>query len=216
MTLIRRLILALLIATIALGLGSAALAFDGEPAIYEAAKKEKEFTWYTAHYNSETAAALCQGFEKKYPGQVPTILEASAHDGARMARQVIESRVQTRDALRDGLARIRGFRGATGDITMGPARTPEKELFFLTVDQNGLREMTKEELAAPGAGGGRGSAAAGRAPPREGSRGTRCRRPAGFRAGRRPARSAPPPPRRSPGSGAAPGRARAEPRHRPG
>lgn len=68
MTLIRRLILALLIATIALGLGSAALAFDGEPALYEAAKKEKEFTWYTAHYNSETAAALCQGFEKKYPG----------------------------------------------------------------------------------------------------------------------------------------------------
>ena len=34
----------------------------------KAAKKEKELTWYTAHYNSETAAALCQGFEKKYPG----------------------------------------------------------------------------------------------------------------------------------------------------
>ncbi len=62
--------LAALVLTLTLALlgGTAALAFDGEPALYEAAKKEKEFTWYTAHYNSETAAALCQGFEKKYPG----------------------------------------------------------------------------------------------------------------------------------------------------
>ena len=45
-----------------------AAAFDGEKELYEAAKKEKELTWYTAHYNTETAAAICQGFEKKYPG----------------------------------------------------------------------------------------------------------------------------------------------------
>ncbi|MGH7349494.1 MAG: ABC transporter substrate-binding protein [Candidatus Rokuibacteriota bacterium] len=45
-----------------------AVAFEGEHALHEAAKKEKELTWYTAHYNSETAAAICQGFEKKYPG----------------------------------------------------------------------------------------------------------------------------------------------------
>ena len=69
-----------------------------------------------------------------------------------MARQVMETRVQTREALRDGLARLRGFKGATGDITVGPERTPEKELFFLTVDQNGLREMRPDELAKPGAG----------------------------------------------------------------
>lgn len=94
-----------------------------------------------------------EAYGKKYPGQTPTILEASAHDAARMVRQLMETRVQTREALRDGLARLRGFKGATGDIAMGPSRTPEKDLFFLTVDQNGLREMTKEELAAPGAGG---------------------------------------------------------------
>jgi iron(III) transport system substrate-binding protein len=43
-------------------------AFEGEGQLYEAAKKEKELTWYTAHYGSETAAAVCSGFEKKYPG----------------------------------------------------------------------------------------------------------------------------------------------------
>jgi hypothetical protein len=95
-----------------------------------------------------------EAFGQKYAGQTPTILEASAYDAARMARQVIETtHAATREALRDGLASVKGFKGATGDITMGPKRTPEKELFFLTVDANGVREMTREELAAPGAGG---------------------------------------------------------------
>jgi hypothetical protein len=48
---------------------------------------------------------------------------------------------------------VKGFKGATGDITMGPKRTPEKELFFLTFDKDGLRELTKDELAGPGSGG---------------------------------------------------------------
>ncbi len=54
--------------TVLLAFGAHAHAFEGEPALYEAAKKEKALTWYTAHYNSETAAAVCNGFEKKYPG----------------------------------------------------------------------------------------------------------------------------------------------------
>jgi iron(III) transport system substrate-binding protein len=36
--------------------------------LYEAAKKEAQFTVYTAHYDSETIAALCAAFDKKYPG----------------------------------------------------------------------------------------------------------------------------------------------------
>jgi iron(III) transport system substrate-binding protein len=55
--------LAVLVATV-----SAALAFEGEAQLLEAAKKEKPLTWYTAHYDSETAAAVCNGFEQKYPG----------------------------------------------------------------------------------------------------------------------------------------------------
>src|SRR3954453_20776882 len=39
-----------------------------EKDLYEAAKKEKPVTVYTAHYNTDEAAALCAGFEKKYPG----------------------------------------------------------------------------------------------------------------------------------------------------
>ena len=69
MTSIGKALLAALAVTLTLGPAVApGLAFDGEKTLHEAAKKEKEFTWYTAHYNSESAAALCQGFEKKYPG----------------------------------------------------------------------------------------------------------------------------------------------------
>ena len=39
-----------------------------EQALYEGAKKEKEFTVYTAHYDTETIADVCAAFEKKYPG----------------------------------------------------------------------------------------------------------------------------------------------------
>jgi iron(III) transport system substrate-binding protein len=39
-----------------------------EKALYEAAKKEKQFTVYTAHYNTESIANLCAVFDKKYPG----------------------------------------------------------------------------------------------------------------------------------------------------
>ncbi len=94
-----------------------------------------------------------EAFRQKYSGRTPTILEASAHDAAGMARQVIELRADTREAFRGALAQLRGFRGATGEIAMGPDRTPVKELFFLTVDDEGLREMTPAELRGPGAGG---------------------------------------------------------------
>src|SRR5207245_1639576 len=39
-----------------------------EQALYDAAKKEREFTVYTAHYDTETIADICAAFDKKYPG----------------------------------------------------------------------------------------------------------------------------------------------------
>lgn len=98
--------------------------------------------------------AFVDAFAQAHAGQQPTILEASAYDAAGMARLQIERRVQTRAQMRDGLATVSGFPGATGDITMGPDRTPQKELFFLTVDpQLGLRELTPEERTGHGAAG---------------------------------------------------------------
>lgn len=97
---------------------------------------------------------FADAFQRKY-GSPPGILEAYAYDAVRLARAVLEKgQATTRPALRDGLAAVKGFKGATGDLTVGPRRVVEKELFFLTVDRDGLRELTRAELAAPGAGGG--------------------------------------------------------------
>lgn len=97
---------------------------------------------------------FADAYQRKY-GTAPGILEAYAYDAVKLARAVIEhGQATSRAALRDGLAAVRGFKGATGDLTVGPRRVVEKELFYLTVDRDGLRELTRAELAAPGAGGG--------------------------------------------------------------
>ncbi|MEO8654312.1 MAG: extracellular solute-binding protein, partial [Ramlibacter sp.] len=56
------------LALLVLGAGSAwAQMAPWEKELYEAAKKEKPVTVYTAHYNTEEAQNLCNAFEKKYP-----------------------------------------------------------------------------------------------------------------------------------------------------
>lgn len=54
-----------LVLTAAAGPAAAQMA-PWEKDLYEAAKKEKPVTVYTAHYNTEEAARLCEAFEKKY------------------------------------------------------------------------------------------------------------------------------------------------------
>lgn len=60
--------LCLLVLTLVVALPALAQMPAWEKQLYEAAKKEKELTIYTAHYSTEYAQAICDGFEKKYPG----------------------------------------------------------------------------------------------------------------------------------------------------
>ena len=56
---------------VALGVAAAPAAAQMAPweaELYEAAKKEKAFTVYSAHYNTEEMARLCTAFEQKYAG----------------------------------------------------------------------------------------------------------------------------------------------------
>jgi ABC-type branched-subunit amino acid transport system substrate-binding protein len=85
-------------------------------------------------------------------GRPPSILEASAHDAAAALRQVIAASPPSRDAVRAGLAALRGFPGATGPLSFDERREVSKPLFFLTVDGDAIRELRPQELAAPGAG----------------------------------------------------------------
>jgi len=93
--------------------------------------------------------AFAEGFAQRY-GHPPTILEASAHDAARLVRAGLEKGARTRDALRQEIGQARGLPGATGDLSFDGRREVQKPLFFLTVEKGAVRELTRGELAALG------------------------------------------------------------------
>ena len=144
MTSIWKSLLAALVVTLTLGPAVApGLAFDGEKALHEAAKKEKEFTWYTAHYNSESAAALCQGFEKKYPGVKCNYIRTTA--------QVAYQRLA--QDQKAGIAQVaqRAYLGEHWDYTVRPAGSAlslarPHEIF--EVDEKVWLELDPRQMAA--------------------------------------------------------------------
>ena len=62
-----------------------------EKTLYEAAKKEKEFTVYTAHYNTEEIASLCAAFDKKYPGVKCNFVRTTAQVAFQRLQQDIQA-----------------------------------------------------------------------------------------------------------------------------
>jgi iron(III) transport system substrate-binding protein len=64
-----------------------------EKQLYEAAKKEGEFTVYTAHYNTEEAAALCAAFEKKYAGIKCNFVRTTAQVAFQRLQQDMQANV---------------------------------------------------------------------------------------------------------------------------
>ena len=62
-----------------------------EKELHEAARKEKELTVYTAHYNTEEAARLCAAFEKKYAGIKCNFVRTTAQVAYQRLQQDIQA-----------------------------------------------------------------------------------------------------------------------------
>jgi ABC-type branched-subunit amino acid transport system substrate-binding protein len=127
-----------------------------DPALLEKAGKYVECAifvdgFYSGSERPDTKAFVA-AFQAKY-AHPPSILEASAYDAARMIRRALEGGAATRDALREQLSALKGFPGATGELAFDARREVAKQLFYITVDKGALRELTPQELAAPGVGG---------------------------------------------------------------
>jgi iron(III) transport system substrate-binding protein len=85
-------ILMVLMAVLALAAGPALAQMPAwEKDLYEAAKKEKELTVYTAHYNTEEAARLCSAFETKYPGVKCNFVRTTAQVAFQRLQQDIQA-----------------------------------------------------------------------------------------------------------------------------
>jgi iron(III) transport system substrate-binding protein len=74
-------------------IGASAQMAPWETALYEAAKKEKEFTVYTAHYNTEEMARICSAFDAKYPGVKCNFVRTTAQVAFQRLQQDMKSNV---------------------------------------------------------------------------------------------------------------------------
>jgi ABC-type branched-subunit amino acid transport system substrate-binding protein len=127
-----------------------------DPALVERAGKYVECAIFVDGFfpasDRPPTKAFVSAFQQRY-GHPPSILEASAFDAAGLVRRAVEGGAANRDAVRDAIAAVRAYPGATGDLGFDARREVEKPLFFLTVDKGVVRELTPAELAAPGSGG---------------------------------------------------------------
>ncbi|HEY8211262.1 MAG TPA: penicillin-binding protein activator [Myxococcaceae bacterium] len=92
-------------------------------------------------------------FRKKFPdaGRDPWLVEAYGYDAGAMVRTVMEgARPQNREEFRSALAGLKGFEGACGKADMSDRREAERPLFFLTIDNKGVHELTPKAKAAGG------------------------------------------------------------------
>jgi branched-chain amino acid transport system substrate-binding protein len=77
--------------------------------------------------------------------RAPGFLEAHAYDGAAILRKVIEERrPQTREDMRNALAGMKSFDGATGDTAFGRDREAQKPLFWLWINRGNILEFDPE------------------------------------------------------------------------
>lgn len=63
-----------------------------EKDLYEAAKKEKAFTVYTAHYNTAAIGELCNAYEAKYPGVKCNFVRTTTQVAYQRLQQDIKSK----------------------------------------------------------------------------------------------------------------------------
>ncbi|MGA9520264.1 MAG: penicillin-binding protein activator [Myxococcaceae bacterium] len=77
-----------------------------------------------------------------YKDRDPGLLEATGYDAAGMIRRVVEQgQAQSRAAFREQLANVKDFDGATGRTSFDDRREGVKQLFLLTIEQKGVKEI---------------------------------------------------------------------------
>lgn len=68
-----------------------------EAALYDAAKREGELTWYIAHYSSETAERIGKAFTTKYPGVKCNVVRTTAQVAYQRLNQDLQSKTANCD-----------------------------------------------------------------------------------------------------------------------
>jgi branched-chain amino acid transport system substrate-binding protein len=102
---------------------------------------------FYADSSLEATKRFVRAYGEAYKDASPTLLDAVGYDSARMLRQLLDKQTASLDraAVREALANLKGFDGATGRTSFNQKREAEKPLFFLTIDPKGVREIQPSE-----------------------------------------------------------------------
>ncbi len=131
-----------------LGLKAILLGGDGwdSPKLFEIGQSAVEGSYFSNHYASESPVPATQKFIKDYKekyGETPDGLAAAGYDAAMILIAAIEkAAAPTPEAIRAELAKISGFDGATGKITINAERNADKDAFIVKVEGKALKFVT--------------------------------------------------------------------------
>lgn len=122
---------------------------SGLPELIERGQKFVTCSVYVDGFFVDSKRPATQRFVEKFRrvnNRDPGYLDAIGYDTAALVRQVIERQApQTRVQMRDALAAVKNFPGATGDTTFDEKREARKQLFLLTIEPKGIRELSPSE-----------------------------------------------------------------------
>jgi len=131
-----------------LGLKAVFLGGDGwdSPKLFEIGQNAVEGAYFSTHYASESPNVATQSFIKAFKAkynEAPDGLLAAGYDAARILLSAMEAAPElTPKAIREELAKTKGFDGATGKISINGERNADKEAFIVKVNGKALKFVT--------------------------------------------------------------------------
>ena len=131
-----------------LGLKAVLLGGDGwdSPKLFEIGQDAVNGSYFSNHYAAESNVPATQDFIKKYTAkfnETPDGLAAAGYDAMMILISAMEKAPElTSAAIRDQLAAVKGYDGATGKITINANRNADKDAFIVKVEGKGLKFVT--------------------------------------------------------------------------
>ncbi len=119
----------------------------GVPGLIERGGKFVMCSVYVDGFFADSSRAptkkFVNAYRNAYSDYEPTLLDAIGYDSAQIVRTILDKRAPaSRAAFTTELSAVRGFDGATGETSFNDAREAVKLLFFLTIDNQGIKELT--------------------------------------------------------------------------
>jgi branched-chain amino acid transport system substrate-binding protein len=128
-----------------IGINQPLVGGDGweSPKLIEIGGKSLEGGFYSNHYYANDPAPAVRDFVQKFEARYkakPDAMAALAYDSVRvLAEAMTRASSLEGPALRDEIAKTKGFSGVTGTITLGPDRNPvAKKLVIMEVKDGGF------------------------------------------------------------------------------